>query len=124
VHYVQSLRVNAQIATLKQAGLTDPGKDAGFCTSSIPWLLAACNKVVLPIISFCSVDAPPDVYASGAKVQLSISRAKIWASLSDAADRQQIDNQVLNIDQPKIPAIATHIINDNKAINNNRVKLP
>jgi cytochrome c oxidase cbb3-type subunit I/II len=114
VHYVQSLRVNAQIATLKQAGLTDPGKDAGFCTSSIPWLLAACNQVVLPIISFCSVDAPPDAYASGAKVELADSRARIWALLSDAADHQQIDKQVLDVDQPVIPAVATRIINNRK----------
>jgi hypothetical protein len=34
--------------------------------------------------------------------------------LSDAADHQQIDKQVLDVDQPVIPAIATLIINNQK----------
>jgi hypothetical protein len=109
VHYVQSLRVNAQIASLKQAGLSAPAQEASFCTSSIPWLLNACTKIMLPIISFCSVSEPPT--ASGAvKVQLADSRAKIWASLSDAADHQQIDTQLLQLDQPQFPAIAKLLI--------------
>lgn len=109
VHYVQSLRVNAQVTALKQAGLSAPAQDASFCTSSIPWLLNACNKIMLPIISFCSVSEPPT--ASGAvKVQLADSRAKIWASLSDAADHQQIDAQLLQLDQPQFPAIAKQLI--------------
>jgi cytochrome c oxidase cbb3-type subunit 1 len=109
VHYVQSLRVNAQIASLKQAGLSAPAQEASFCTSSIPWLLNACTKIMLPIISFCSVSEPPT--ASGAvKVQLADSRAKIWASLSDAADHQQIDAQLLQLDQPQFPAFAKLLI--------------
>ena len=49
VHYVRSLRVNAHIASLKEAGLTASAQEARFCTSSVPWLLAACNNVVMPI---------------------------------------------------------------------------
>lgn len=105
VHYVQSLRVNAQIVSLRQTGLSDPGPDASFCTSSVPWLLAACNKVMLPIISFCSADGPVETKSPVGNIQLSDARARIWASLSDAADRQQIDPQVLQIDRPKIPVI-------------------
>jgi len=114
VHYVQSLRVNAQIASLKQAGLTDPEQDASFCTSSIPWLHAACNKVVLPIISFCSVGSPLDAKATIAKIELSDSRAKIWASLSEAANRQQIDPAVLQVDRTKIAAVNVATTNRGK----------
>jgi hypothetical protein len=52
--------------------------------------------------------------ASAAKVQLSDSRARIWASLSGAADHLQIDAEVLQVDQAKLPAIATLIINNKK----------
>ena len=107
VHYVQSLRVNAHIASLKQVGLTQPEQAASFCTSSVPWLLAACNNVVLPIINFCSASSSLPTKVNVAKVQLAEARAKIWASLSEAADHQQIDPQVLQLDQPKIPAINT-----------------
>ncbi len=107
VHYVQSLRVDAHIASLRQAGLTTPAQSASFCTSSVPWLLAACNKVVLPVIEFCSAGGPVEAKASAIKVQLSDSRARIWASLSEATDHQQIDPQVLQVDQPKIPVIET-----------------
>ena len=105
VHYVQSLRVNAHIASLKQAGVTQPEQAASFCTSSVPWLLAACNNVMLPIINFCSASSPLPTRVGVAKVQLAEARQKIWASLSEAADHQQIDAQVVQIDQTKIPAI-------------------
>jgi cytochrome c oxidase cbb3-type subunit I/II len=102
VHYVQSLRVNAHIASLNQAGLTRPEQASSFCTSSMPWLLAACNNVMLPIINFCSASAPPQAKVNIAKVPLAEARAKIWASLSEAADQQQIASQVLQIDQPEV----------------------
>jgi cbb3-type cytochrome c oxidase subunit I len=105
VHYVQSLRVNAHIAELNQAGLTKPPQTSTFCTSSMPWLLAACNNVMLPIINFCSASAPPQAKVNIAEVPLAEARAKIWASLSEAADHQQIDAAVLQLDQPKIPAL-------------------
>lgn len=113
VHYVQSLRVNAHIASLKLAGLTGSEQAASFCTSSVPWLLAACNNVVLPIINFCSVSGPLQTKVRIYKVKLSDARRDIWASLSEAADRQQIDPQVLQIDQPEIPVINT--VTTNKA---------
>ena len=116
VHYVQSLRVNAHIASLKQAGLTEPKQAAGFCTSSVPWLLAACNNVLLPIIDFCSAGGPLQAKASINKIQMSEARGNIWASLSEAADRQQIDPQVLQIDRPEIPVINT--------VTTNKAKLP
>jgi hypothetical protein len=105
VHYVQSLRVNAEIASLKQAGLTESEQEAGFCTSSVPWVLAACNNVMLPIINFCSAGGPLQAKATNAKFQMAEARAKIWASLSEAADRQQIEPLVLQLDQPRIPVI-------------------
>jgi cbb3-type cytochrome c oxidase subunit I len=114
VHYVQSLRVNAHIASLNQAGLTKPELASSFCTSSVPWLLAACNNVMLPIINFCSASGPPP--ASIPKVQRADARAKIWASLSEAADQQQIASQVLQIDQTSLPAI--------NAVSTNPAKLP
>ncbi|HLP99117.1 MAG TPA: cbb3-type cytochrome c oxidase subunit I [Sideroxyarcus sp.] len=109
VHYVQSLRVNAQLVALKRAGLNAPAQDAGFCTSSIPWLLDACNKIMLPIISFCSVGEPPSATGT-VKVQLADARAKIWAALSEAAGRQQIDPQLLMLDQPEFPDVAKRLI--------------
>ena len=105
VHYVQPLRVNAHIASLKQAGVTQPEQAASFCTSSVPWLLAACNNVVLPIINFCSANSSLPTKVSVAKVQLAEARARIWASLSEAADHQQIDAAVLQLDQPKISSL-------------------
>jgi cytochrome c oxidase cbb3-type subunit 1 len=116
VHYVQSLRVNAHIASLKQAGLTESAQTASFCTSSVPWLHAACDNIILPIINFCSVSGPLQTKVSIAKFQLSDARERIWESLSEAADRQQIDPQVLQIDQPKIPVINT--------VTTNKAKLP
>jgi cytochrome c oxidase cbb3-type subunit 1 len=116
VHYVQSLRVNAHIASLKLAGLTGSEQAASFCTSSAPWLFAACNNIVLPIINFCSVNGPLQTKVRVYKVKLSDARRDIWASLSEAADRQQIDPQVLQIDQPKIPVINT--------VTTNKAKLP
>lgn len=101
VHYVQSLRVNAHIASLKQAGLTGSQQAACFCTSTLPWLLAACNNVVLPIVNFCSATEPLQVPERAYKVRLSDARRDIWASLSEAADSRQIDPQVLMIDQPQ-----------------------
>ena len=111
VHYVQSLRVNAHVASLKQAGLTESEQAAGFCTSSVPWLLAACNNIVLPIIDFCSAGGPQQAKAGIDKIQMSEARGDIWASLSGAADRRQIDPRVLQIDQPEIPAIDTATTN-------------
>lgn len=105
VHYVQSLRVSAHIASLQQAGLTEPEQAASFCTSSVPWLLAACENVVLPIVNFCSAGGPLEAKAKVARIQTAEARRKIWASLSEAADRQQIDAQVLQIDLPRIPVV-------------------
>ena len=82
--------------------------------SSVPLLLAACNNVMLPIINFCSANGPPPV--SIAKVQRADARAKIWASLSEAADQQQVASQVLQIDQTSLPAI--------NAVSTNQAKLP
>jgi cytochrome c oxidase cbb3-type subunit 1 len=106
VHYVQSLRVNAHVAALRQAGLTEPEQAASFCTSSVPWLLAACNNIVLPVINFCSVGGPLETQAKVARIRLSDTRGKLWASLSEAADRGRIDLQVLQVDRPALPAIA------------------
>lgn len=106
VHYVQSLRINAQMAALKQAGLGQPEKTASFCTSSAPWLLAACNNIMVPIINFCSTREPPEKTTPG-HTQLTEARARIWASLSEAADHQQIDAAVLKLDQAEIPALKT-----------------
>ena len=114
VHYVQSLRVDAHVASLKQAGLTESAQDASFCTSSVPWLLAACKNVMLPIINFCSVGGPLQAQIANRKFQMSDTREKIWASLSEAADRKQIDPQVLQVDQPKIPVINTATTNKAK----------
>ncbi len=107
VHYVQSLRVDAHIASLKQAGMTASAQEASFCTSSVPWLLAACNNVMLPIINFCSAGGPLESKVISTKLQLSDARGKLWAALSEAADRQQIDTQVLQVDQPKLPVVST-----------------
>jgi hypothetical protein len=49
-------------------------------------------------------------------VQRADARAKIWASLSEAADQQQIASQVLQIDQTSLPAI--------NAVSTNPAKLP
>jgi hypothetical protein len=57
---------------------------------------------MLPIINFCSASAPPQAKVNIAKVPLAEARAKIWASLSEAADQQQIASQVLQIDQPEV----------------------
>ncbi len=103
VHYVQSLRVNAHIASLRQDGLTGTESEAVFCTASVPWLRAACTAVVQPIIDFCSTGGPQQAKAVFAKFQLSSAREKIWASLSEAADRGQIDPKVLQIDQSPVP---------------------
>lgn len=117
VHYVQSLRVNAHITELKQAGLSaDFAQTASFCTSSVPWLLAACNNVMLPITNYFSAGDPLQAKATTVKYQMSEARNRIWASLSEAADRQQIDPQVLQIDQPKIPVI--------NAVTTSKAKLP
>lgn len=105
VHYVQSLRVNAHIAALKEAGLSSPPRQQGFCTSSIGWMRAACEKVMLPIIDFCTPGGVLEGRVGAARIQLSDSREKIWASLSEAADRRQIEPQVLQLDQPVIPVI-------------------
>jgi hypothetical protein len=90
---------------LKLAGVTQPEQAARFCTSSVPWLLAACNNVMLPIINFCSTNSSLPTKVSVAKVQLAEARARIWASLSEAADHQQIDAAVLQLDQSKIPSL-------------------
>ncbi|HEY0665350.1 MAG TPA: cbb3-type cytochrome c oxidase subunit I [Gallionella sp.] len=100
VHYVQSLRVDEHVASLKQAGLTEPEQAARFCTSSVPWLLAACDNIVLPILDFCSVGGPLEKRARNVQIQLSETRGKLWAALSEAADRQRIDPQVLQVDRP------------------------
>ena len=107
VHYVQSLRVNAHVASLKQAGLIGAEQTASFCTYSVPWLYTACNNVLLPIINFCSANGPQQTQVTIAKFQLSEARQKIWESLSEAADHVQIDPNVLQVDQPKIPSIIT-----------------
>jgi hypothetical protein len=100
VHYVQSLRVDAHVASLKEVGLTDPGQTASFCKSTVPWLQAACKSVVLPIVQFCSAGEPLPPKPQNARFQLSEARKRIWASLSDAANRDQIDPAVLAVDQP------------------------
>jgi hypothetical protein len=105
VHYVQSLRVDAHVASLKEVGLVDPEQTASFCTSSVSWLRAACTSVMLPIIQFCSAGGPLPPKAGNARFQLSVARQRIWASLSDAANRNQIDRAVLTVDQPT-PAAA------------------
>ena len=114
VHYVQSLRVDAHVAALKQAGLTESAQEASFCTSSIPWVLSACNNVMLPIINFCSAGGALEARVTNAKFRMADARAKIWASLSVAADRQQIDTGVLQVDQPRIPVINTVSANKGK----------
>ncbi len=101
IHYEQSLRVNAHIESLKLAGMTTSEQSASFCTSSVPWLRKACNNIMLPIINFCSLSDPAQAKKTPYKVKLSDARRSIWASLSDAANRQQIDLDVLQIDQPK-----------------------
>jgi len=106
VHYVQSLRVDAHVASLKEVGLTDPEKTAAFCTSSLPWLRTACTSVVLPIIQFCSAGEPLPPKVRNTRFQLSEARKRIWASLSEAANRGHIDADVLAIGQPKIAATA------------------
>jgi len=95
VHYVQSLRVDAHVAALKEVGLTQPDQTAGFCTSSVPWLLAACNSVVLPIIEFCSAGGPLPPKSGNARFQLTEARLRIWSSLSGAAASHRIDPRVL-----------------------------
>jgi cytochrome c oxidase cbb3-type subunit 1 len=100
VHYVQSLRVDAHIAALQAVGLTEPDKTASFCTSSVPWLLAACTRVVLPIIEFCSAGGPLPPKAGNAHFQLSEARLRIWSSLSGAAEHHRIDPRVLQTDEP------------------------
>jgi cbb3-type cytochrome oxidase cytochrome c subunit len=107
VHYVQSLRVDAQMAELKKAGLTEPPQSASFCTSSVPWLRATCDKVVLPVITFCSTGSFEEPKVAVSKIQLSDARARLWASLSEAADNGQIDPQVLQVDQPAAPAMSS-----------------
>ncbi|MDD2701343.1 MAG: cbb3-type cytochrome c oxidase subunit I [Sideroxydans sp.] len=117
VHYVQSLRVDAHMTALKLAGVSDPAEEARFCTSTVPWLKSACDSFVLPIVNFCSVGGPQSARVSGARFQMTEARAKLWAALSEAADRQQIDAQVLQLDQPQLAFIQT-------AATTNKVKLP
>jgi cytochrome c oxidase cbb3-type subunit 1 len=99
VHYVQSLRVNAHIAELREVGLVEPAKTARICVTNVPWLKMACDNLVRPIIAFCTAGEPPPPRASNARLQLSTARARIWASLSDAAEHHQIDSSVLEIDR-------------------------
>jgi len=102
VHFVQSLRVDAEIASLQRSGLTKPVQQASFCTSSVPWLHAACNKVMLPILDFCSAGGPLPATTSPGGYHLPDARARLWASLSDAASRQAIDPEVLRGDEPQV----------------------
>jgi cytochrome c oxidase cbb3-type subunit 1 len=95
VHYVQSLRVEAHVAELRAVGLTEPTKTASICTSSIPWLLAACQRVVMPIVEFCSLGGAVPPLEGNARFQLSEARQRIWASLSEAASHHGIDPDVL-----------------------------
>jgi cytochrome c oxidase cbb3-type subunit 1 len=122
VHYVQSLRVDAHVASLKEVGLVDPEQTASFCTSSVPWLRAACTSVMLPIIRFCSAGEPLPPKDANARFQLLEARKRIWASLSEAADRDQIEPAVLGIDQPKL-ATAGAIASIAGAAGTNKAKL-
>jgi cytochrome c oxidase cbb3-type subunit 1 len=115
VHFEQSLRVNAEIAALKQASFTEP-PTADFCSSSVPWLRQACNNVILPIIAFCTTH-DQQIRARLAADQLTEAREQLWAGLSEAAEHHQIDPQVVNIDQPPPhPAIAAIIAKTGKAL--------
>jgi mono/diheme cytochrome c family protein len=98
VHYVQSLRVDAHINELKAAGLTEPIEQVSFCSSAIPWLRSACDTFVMPILELCSVnlDALPKPNLRGQ--ELVEARLKIWASLSEAASREEIDTQLTHLD--------------------------
>jgi cytochrome c oxidase cbb3-type subunit 1 len=116
VHYVQSLRVNAHVVALQAVGLTQPEKTVSFCATGVSWLRAACDTVVLPIIEFCSAGGPLPPRAGNARFQLSEARARIWSSLSEAADHHQIDPRVLGVDQAP-----SHARND---AGNLKVKLP
>ena len=107
VHFVQSLRVNAHVASLKELGLTEPMTKVNFCASSVSWLRSTCDAVVLPIVEFCSAGGPLPPRAGNARFQLSLARARIWDSLSDAANHHQIDPRVLGIDAADTPAIST-----------------
>lgn len=112
VHYVQSLRVDAHMATLKLAGVSDAAEEARFCTSSVPWLKSACDSFVLPIIDFCSVGGALSAKVRGARFGMAEARGKLWTSLSEAAARQQIEAQVLQVDQPQLPFIQTAATTD------------
>ncbi len=115
-HYVQSLRVDAQIASLRNVSLTVADEDATFCTSTIPWLKSACNNVVLPIINFCSIGSPLQIKAANARFQLADARKSIWESLSQSASEQNIDPLVTQVDQPKLPLLSF--------LSTNKVKQP
>jgi len=96
--------VDAHVAALKEVGLTDPGQTASFCTTSIPWLRATCKSVMLPVIEFCSAGGPLPPRLGNAHFELAEARKRIWASLSDAANRGQIDPALVTVDQPAVAA--------------------
>jgi mono/diheme cytochrome c family protein len=106
VHYVQSLRVEAHVAELQSVGLTEPTKSASVCTSTVPWLLAACQRVVLPIVEFCSLGGPSTPGEGNSRFQLSEARQRIWASLSEAARHHDIDPDVLRPQELPVAADA------------------
>jgi hypothetical protein len=61
----------------------------------VPWLLAACKGVVMPIVEFCSLGGPWTPSEGNARFQLSEARQRIWSSLSEAASHHGIDPDVL-----------------------------
>ena len=95
VHYVQSLRVNAHVAALEKVGLTEPVRSLDACSSALPWFKGACETIVQPILDFCSAGGPLPPRAGDARFQISTARARIWASLSEAAEHHRIDPRLL-----------------------------
>jgi cytochrome c oxidase cbb3-type subunit 1 len=105
VHYVQSLRVDAHIASLKTVGLANPEQTSSFCTSAVPWLHALCTRVMLPIIQFCSAGGPLPPKVGSAPFEIAIARQRIWESLSDSANHTPVDTAVLHVDEPATAAL-------------------
>jgi mono/diheme cytochrome c family protein len=102
-HFVQSLRVDAEVAEIKQASLENQQLPAmnGFCTSNVNWIRKACDKVILPVVKFCSLDSevPTVGYLLPINQQLAATRRSIWSTLSEAAQQDRIDARVVNVDE-------------------------
>ena len=115
VHFEESLHVDAEVETIKKVSLENQQLPQinGFCTSDVPWIRKACDKVILPVVRFCSLDSgqPQVGYLLPIDQQLAATRRRIWSTLSEAAQQNKIDAQVINVDSAARAAVAVNSVN-------------